>query len=1252
MNLILEKIEKSILIRSFILGIIIGALVVLIKWSGSLDSIDFQSINHFYTARKEVVNNDKITVWTIFDDDIDLSRWPWTWNKFSEIFKILKRYDANLGMVLEDIFSELGQITISKEQAKEKQETLLQSVQDPSNLAELFKMIRPDYNNELVEALSEYPNGLLSQKFIIPDDQTNPEKLIEQSQQKKERFFTHKKKAIEKMKKFGLPWDKPENLLQAIDINPIHPTLSDVIEFVGFNRIIPDEDGTIRKAATVVYYDGYIYFSQGILATAKFLGCPIQDIEVIPGQHLMFKTVKHPSIDSSTLSIPIDVKGMMYINWTGKKQLKHFNNYPFQLIKLFLARAMAKNIIQSADFDADAFPIFQQQFLEKVTQSGFLTPDQSEILLAEIISIWFVGTGVRNGADLLDVTTQLSDTFAGSGLELFNLSTFYQSIKLNRTLAMQYEETKQIPSMESHMEDFDIQNNLVLKSHLLANGLSEETIQKLGDNGFLKFHPDNSEEYNDRLYIVEYSDLKKDRYQSLLMEKFNLDSHQINKDLYTYCYESVMKNKKIFEEGFQQTTFFLKKNLIEEVSPLYFRAPMKLEIDGNIFEVSLYDLINQSVFIGLTATGLNALNPTPYDRRDMMAGLTPAIFNTITTRTFIQDFTWTEYFFIFIFSILILLFTFYLPFYFSFPLTIVLCAVHYFTTLHLFAAQGLIFPLVTPCLSIALAYIGANAYSYWEQQKERKKVRGMFSAMVSPEVLEIMEADPDKFNLQGEKVVASMFSSDVSGFTSISEGVTAQELALILNLYLTPMSNLVMTYGGYVEKYEGDAIKADFGMPLEDPDHAWKACYSALLQQEELVVVQRMLQLKYGVEISARMGVNTGAVNAGNMGSENKMQYCAIGEEVAMAEELEPSNKMWETWIATGPETLRMTGDKVETRLLDNVIYEHVTIPVYEVLGWKKDHFLKFWSSKPIPKLVIEGWEKIIPEKIIAYLDYYTGKAFGSNPFYSLMMECFRDLKQISIEYMMVNDECDIYDVNQRFLNLQNSLKEHQQEFDRSKLSPIDINELERLESDFNQSQEDWQKTLTQFLLELKKNSHLVLQLGTKINQSKIDGYNTSIDTLEKNCHCYLKRIRFPKDDDQVGKLLKEHLLKILPNPNQDLSEIQIQEKKKVIHEHTTKIKNAMQTFIQKAAPLANAYHEFISEHCLLSKEKREVCSIFAKGRELYLQQKWDEAIQHFQNGLSIVPDDGPCIKFTERCENFKKNPPKEGWNGDWIADW
>jgi adenylate cyclase len=139
---------------------------------------------------------------------------------------------------------------------------------------------------------------------------------------------------------------------------------------------------------------------------------------------------------------------------------------------------------------------------------------------------------------------------------------------------------------------------------------------------------------------------------------------------------------------------------------------------------------------------------------------------------------------------------------------------------------SLILPAVNPCLTLLFGGIGCLGYEFVLEQRDKRRVSGMFSTMVSPEVLSYMQADPDRFRLTGEKRMVSIFFSDLAGFTTISESVSAEDLAKILNRYLTPMSDLVTKYGGYIDKYSGDAIMADFGVPVwadPDPDsHAWK----------------------------------------------------------------------------------------------------------------------------------------------------------------------------------------------------------------------------------------------------------------------------------------------------------------------------------------------------------------------------------------------------------------------------------------------
>jgi len=239
--------------------------------------------------------------------------------------------------------------------------------------------------------------------------------------------------------------------------------------------------------------------------------------------------------------------------------------------------------------------------------------------------------------------------------------------------------------------------------------------------------------------------------------------------------------------------------------------------------------------------------------------------------------------------------------------------------------------------------IGTGFYMYIVEGRQKRQIRSMFSTMVSPAVLDYMQDRADRFQLTGEKKSATIFFSDVASFTTISERLSAEALALALNRYLTPMSDIILAYGGYIDKYTGDGIMANFGVPiwpeLEPDSHAWKACWSALDQQDRLETIRAELKAEMGIELHARMGINTGIVSAGNMGSEQKFQYTVMGDAVNQAARFEPANKHFGTRIIIGEPTYQLSKEKIEVRFLGRVVVKGKTTPVklYELVAKKGD---------------------------------------------------------------------------------------------------------------------------------------------------------------------------------------------------------------------------------------------------------------------------------------------------------------------------
>ena len=228
-------------------------------------------------------------------------------------------------------------------------------------------------------------------------------------------------------------------------------------------------------------------------------------------------------------------------------------------------------------------------------------------------------------------------------------------------------------------------------------------------------------------------------------------------------------------------------------------------------------------------------------------------------------------------------------------------------------------------------------FRYFSEEKEKLKIRNMFSTMVSSSVLDYMEEHPESFSLTGSKMPATMMFSDVAGFTTISEGLTPEKLVLLLNKYLTPMTDIIQGLNGYVDKYEGDAIMAEWGVPFPNEKHATLACYACLDQQKKLDEIREDLYKEFGYQLTVRMGVNSGEVSAGNMGSVNRFSYTVMGDAVNLAARLEPTNKVYGTYIMIGENTYDLAKDDIEARLIDKVVVvgKKVAIRVYELLARK-----------------------------------------------------------------------------------------------------------------------------------------------------------------------------------------------------------------------------------------------------------------------------------------------------------------------------
>ncbi|HDP95244.1 MAG TPA: adenylate/guanylate cyclase domain-containing protein [Candidatus Aminicenantes bacterium] len=249
-----------------------------------------------------------------------------------------------------------------------------------------------------------------------------------------------------------------------------------------------------------------------------------------------------------------------------------------------------------------------------------------------------------------------------------------------------------------------------------------------------------------------------------------------------------------------------------------------------------------------------------------------------------------------------------------------------------------------PLLSFALLFVAIGSYNgyrgYSQSRREKIFVQNLFKNYVSEKLLDRIMDDPGVLQLGGEKVPVTIYFSDLAGFTTLSEKLSAEEVVLLLNRYLERMTTIILAHDGYVDKFEGDAVMAFWGAPLPQPDQRELAARAALLCQKELQNLNREFSENGWPEFSMRIGLNSGAAVAGNIGSERKFEYTLIGDAVNFASRLEGVNKFYGTKIAMGENCARGIPNDLLFRKLDRVKVKGKTEAeeIYELIG-KTDDF-------------------------------------------------------------------------------------------------------------------------------------------------------------------------------------------------------------------------------------------------------------------------------------------------------------------------
>jgi adenylate cyclase len=253
-----------------------------------------------------------------------------------------------------------------------------------------------------------------------------------------------------------------------------------------------------------------------------------------------------------------------------------------------------------------------------------------------------------------------------------------------------------------------------------------------------------------------------------------------------------------------------------------------------------------------------------------------------------------------------------------------------------FAHLGLWVNLVFPVATVVLTQMASTIHRSLTEERQKRRLRRAFQYYLHPSVVEHVTQHPEQLTLGGELRELTVIFSDIHGFTSISEHLRPETLVQLLNEYLSAMTRLVLKDDGLLDKYIGDGLMAVYGAPLTLPDHAYRACHTALRMLEQLQSLQPGWRARGFPEIAIRIGINTGPMVVGNMGSDLRFTYTVTGDAVNLGSRLEGVNKIYGTRIIMSEATWKQVQDRIAARELDTVRVEgkSTSVRIFEVMGF------------------------------------------------------------------------------------------------------------------------------------------------------------------------------------------------------------------------------------------------------------------------------------------------------------------------------
>lgn len=401
---------------------------------------------------------------------------------------------------------------------------------------------------------------------------------------------------------------------------------------------------------------------------------------------------------------------------------------------------------------------------------------------------------------------------------------------------------------------------------------------------------------------------------------------------------------------------------------------------SNPIEHSLMDLPRSFdggiVIVGLTARGLN--NPVATPRGGLFPHYVQAnVLETLTSGTVISRPDWAdgaEVLAIIVLSIIIIFLTRWK--YAIAPILIIIGSIYY-ASRFIFSNQGILLDGIYPIITLSTVYGHAYTVKFISELNQKLQIKKQFGTYLSPAMVDKLQKDPSLLKLGGETRELSIMFTDVRGFTTISEhyGKDVQGLTKIMNRYMTAMTRKIIDNNGTLDKYIGDAQMAFWNAPLDDKDHALNAVKTGMEMLDDLDRFNEEITKEGIPAFGMGLGINTGSVVVGNMGSDQRFDYTCLGDSVNLASRLEGQSKPYGVKIILGNRTADLVRYKYNVIELDNIAVKgkNEGVKIYtigETVKFKHDEYLKEYYRGSWDKAA--KWAKdLVEDDSVTIKQYY-----------------------------------------------------------------------------------------------------------------------------------------------------------------------------------------------------------------------------------------------------------------------------------------